>query len=209
MTSTSRRRVIIATALLAAVPALAACGAGTDANTSSAYAPTEANVLIDGEGSAKTYGRNGIKIAQAFALGPDSGQQIASGGSVPLYISMVNDGDGADTLESVAINDRSATSVKGGAIQLPPGQLVNTGRPSQIILEGVQKPLRGGESISLTLRFSNAGDIAMRIPVVTRSREYASLSPAPSAAPSTSATPSGTPTPTPSATPSTDPTADS
>ncbi|GII67330.1 hypothetical protein Skr01_74150 [Sphaerisporangium krabiense] len=204
MTSTSRRRVIIATALLAAVPALAACGAGSDANTSTAYAPTEANVLLDGE--AKTYGRNGIKIAQAFALGPDSGQQIASGGSVPLYISMLNDGTGADTLESVAINDRSAASVKGGAIQLPPGQLVNTGRPaSQVVLEGVQKPLRGGESISLTLRFAKAGDIAMTVPVVTRSREYASLSPAPSAP----ATPSTTPTPSPSATPSTDPTADS
>ncbi|MEV6982535.1 copper chaperone PCu(A)C [Sphaerisporangium sp. NPDC051017] len=205
MTSTSRRRVIIASALLAAGPALAACGAGSDANTSNAYAPTEANVLIDGTESAKTYGRNGIKVAQAFALGPDSGQQIAPGGSVPLYLSMVNYGTNSDTLEGVAVNDRSATSVKsGGPITLPPGQLVNTGRPaSQVVLEGTQKPLRGGESLSLTLRFTNAGDIAMTIPVITRSREFASLPPAPSPSPSptASAVPSTSESATPDASP--------
>ncbi|RCG31904.1 copper chaperone PCu(A)C [Sphaerisporangium album] len=186
---------------------MAACGAGSDANTSNAYAPTEANVLIDGADSGKTYGRNGIKIAQAFALGPASGQQIAPGGSVPLYLSMVNYGTNSDTLEGVAVNDRSATSVKsGGPITLPPGQLVNTGRPaSQVVLEGTQKALRGGESLSLTLRFTNAGDIAMTIPVITRSREYASLSPAPS--PSPSATPSAVPSASQTATPAASPTA--
>jgi copper(I)-binding protein len=207
VTSTSRRRVIAVAALLAAAPALAACGAGSDANTSNAYAPTEANVLIDSNGTSKTYGRNGIKIAQAFALGPDSGAQIAAGGSVPLYLSMVNYGTAADTLEGVAITDKSATTVRSrGPITLPPGQLVNTGRPaSQVILEGTQKALRGGESLSLTLRFTNAGDIAMTIPVITRSREYASLSPAPSAVPS----PTITPAPSLSATPSPDPSASS
>ncbi|MEV7966592.1 copper chaperone PCu(A)C [Sphaerisporangium sp. NPDC088356] len=204
MTSTSRRRVIAVTALLAAAPALAACGAGADANTSNAYAPTEAHVLIDSNGTAKTYGRNGIKIPQAFLLGPDSGAKIAAGGSIPLYLSMVNYGTTADSLEGVAVADQSAASVKtGGAIALPPGKLVNTGRPtSTVILEGTQKPLLGGESIAVTLKFANAGDINMTIPVITRSREFSSLSPAPSAVPS--ATPSATTSPStsPSATPS-------
>ncbi|WP_248962546.1 copper chaperone PCu(A)C [Sphaerisporangium perillae] len=209
MTSTSRRRVIIVTALLAAAPALAACGAGTDANTNNAYAPTEANVLIDSNGSSKAYGRNGIKIAQAFLLGPESGAQIAAGGSVPLYLSMVNYGTAADRLEGVSVAGQAAASVKApGVISLPPGQLVNTGRPaSQVILEGTQKPLYGGESLTLTLRFATAGDIQMAVPVVTRSREFAGLPAAPSAAPSASATPA--PTTSPSTTPSADPTANS
>ncbi|MFC7381923.1 copper chaperone PCu(A)C [Sphaerisporangium rhizosphaerae] len=208
MTSTSRRRVIMITALLAAAPALAACGAGTDANTSNAYAPTEANVLIDGNGSAKTYGRNGIKIAQAFLLGPESGAQIAAGGSLPLYLSMANYGTAADRLEGVAVAPQVASSVKApGPISVPPGQLVNSGKPAQVILEGTQKPLYGGETIQLTLKFANAGDIPMNVPVVTRSREYAGLPAAPSAAPSASATPA--PATSESATPTPDPSADS
>ncbi|MFC4590639.1 copper chaperone PCu(A)C [Sphaerisporangium corydalis] len=194
MTSTSRRRVIAAAALLAAVPTLAACGAGSDANTSNAYAPTEANVLIDGTaGAGKTYGRNGIKIAQAFLLGPDAGAQIAQGGSVPLYLTMVNYGTSADTLQGVAVADQSFASVKAqGSITLPPGQLVNTGRPaSTVVLEGSKKPLYGGENLAVTLKFANAGDIDMAIPVVTRSREFTTLSPAPSAPPA-AATPSPT-----------------
>ncbi|MFC4530248.1 copper chaperone PCu(A)C [Sphaerisporangium dianthi] len=204
MTSTSRRRVMMITALLAAAPALAACGAGVDANTSDAYAPTEANVLIDGGGSAKIYGRNGIKVAQAFLLGPASGAQIAAGGSVPLYLSMVNYGTAADQLEGVAVSPEVATSVKAsGAISVPPGQLVNTGRPSQVILEGTKKPLYGGESLRLTLKFAKAGDIQMNVPVVTHSREYSTLP----AAPAASATPA--PTTSESATPAPDPSADS
>ncbi|WP_214413798.1 copper chaperone PCu(A)C [Sphaerisporangium fuscum] len=208
MTSTSRRRVIIVTALLAAAPALAACGAGTDANTNTAYAPTEANVLIDSNGTTKTYGRNGIKIAQAFLLGPDAGSQIAAGGSIPLYLSMVNYGTNADTLQGVAVADQSASSVQSpGPIALPPGRLVNTGRPvSQVIVQGTQKPLYGGENVRLSLKFTNAGDIEMTVPVVTRSREYTALSPAPSTPPSTSATPQATPS---AGTPTPDPTASS
>jgi copper(I)-binding protein len=206
VTSTSRRRVIAVAALLAAAPALAACGAGSDANTSNAYAPTEANVLIDSNGTSKTYGRNGIKIAQAFLLGPQSGAQIAAGGSVPLYLSMVNYGATADTLQGVTVAGQGTASVKApGPITLPPGRLVNTGRPaSQVILEGTQKPLYGGESLALTLKFANAGDIQMAVPVVTRSREFADLPAAPSAVPSPTAstlpaTPSATPSPNPSA----------
>lgn len=203
MTSTSRRRVIAVTALLAAAPALAACGAGTDANTSNAYAPTEANVLISGDGAAKTYGRNGIKIAQAFLLGPDPGSKIAAGGSLPLYLSMVNYGTAPDNLEGIAVTDQSATSVKSpGSITLPPGKLVNTGRPaSQVFLQGTQRPLSGGESLALVLRFTNAGDVQLNVPVITRSREFAGLPLAPTEAPtpapttSPSALPSATPTP--------------
>jgi hypothetical protein len=207
VTSTSRRRVTVVTALLALSPALAACGAGPDANTSNAYAPTEANVLVDSGGSARTYGKNGIKIPQAFLLGPDSGARIPAGGSLPLYLSMVNYGAAPDTLNGITVAGQGNVTVKApGPLTLPPGQLVNTGRPmSEFILQGTPKELLGGETLSLTLSFSKAGNITMAVPVVTRSREYSSLSPAPSTAPTPSATPAATVSPTPTA----DPTASS
>ncbi|MDH2426987.1 copper chaperone PCu(A)C [Sphaerisporangium sp. TRM90804] len=212
MTSTSRRRVILVTALLAAAPALAACGAGADANTSNAYAPTEASVLIASDDSGKTYGSKGIKIPQAFLLGPEPGAQIAVGGSLPLFMTMVNYGGRPETLSGIAVADQSVTSVRTpGSITLPPGRLVNTGRPvSQFVVEGAKKPFSGGETVALVLRFANAGDVRLTVPVITRSREFASLAPAaPAASPSTSPTPASPASPaapettaSPSATPS-------
>ncbi|MFC6080216.1 copper chaperone PCu(A)C [Sphaerisporangium aureirubrum] len=211
MTSTSRRRVTVVTALLALSPALAACGAGPDANTSNAYAPTEANVLMGSSGSAKTYGRNGIKIPQAFLLGPESGARIPAGGALPLFLSMVNYGAAPDTLNGITVAGQGGGTVKApGPLTLPPGQLVNTGTPtSKYVLQGAPKELLGGESLVLTLSFSNAGDVNMIVPVVTRSREYSSLSPAPSTAPSTAPTPTATAVPSTSATPAPDPSASS
>ncbi|GII79718.1 hypothetical protein Sru01_47000 [Sphaerisporangium rufum] len=200
MTSSSRRRLIVAAALLGAAPVLAGCGSGATANTSTPYAPTEAGILLDGDGGG--YGRGGIKIPQAFVLGPESGAQIPAGGSAPLYLTMVNSTGRPETLEAIAPDDKSASSVKlPSPISMPPGKLVNTGRPaSQVTVEGVRAPLRGGESLVLTLRFSGAGDVRMRVPVVTRSREFSSLSPAPEASPSGSPTPGPVVTPSPTAT---------
>ena len=75
-----------------------------------------------------------------------------------------------------------ATAKVTAPIQLPSNQLVNTGKPSpQIMLEGISKGLRGGESIRLDLQFANAGVVSMNVPVVTRSREFKDYPPAPSA----------------------------
>ena len=209
MTSTSRRRVTVVTALLALSPALAACGAGPDANTSNAYAPTEAGVLMESSGSAKTYGRNGIKIPQVFLLGPDSGERIPAGGSLPLYLSMVNYGTAPDTLNGITVAGQSGAKVTApGPLTLPPGQLVDTGRPtSDFVVQGTDKELLGGETMTLTLSFSNAGDITLSVPVITRSREFSTLSPAPDTAPSTAPAPTATTPAEPSATPTADPTA--
>ncbi|WP_030451584.1 hypothetical protein [Herbidospora cretacea] len=180
MTTTSRRVIAIA-AFLAAAPALAACGAGTDANTNKPYAPTESQVLIrDGQ-----YGVNGMKISQAYMLGPDPGGQIPAGGTVPLYLSLTNDGTAPDVLTGVTPDPNAATAAQGGGVQLPVGTLVHTGTgPNpQIQVQGVKSVLRGGESIPLTLKFQNAGEITMVVPVITRNREYATLPPVPGAVP--------------------------
>jgi copper(I)-binding protein len=198
VTRTSRRRLFAVAALLAAAPVLAACGAGEDANLAQPYSPTEAAHAT----------KNGITITQAFVLGPDSGATIAPGSAAPLYLTMVNGNPTADQLIGITTDAQMATSAKAAqAITLPPGVLVNTGNPSpQIVLDGTKTALYGGESTRLTLRFQNAGEIMMDVPVITRSREFDSLPPAPSPSPSTAASTSASATPAPSASTSASPT---
>ncbi|KAB8175121.1 copper chaperone PCu(A)C [Microbispora catharanthi] len=181
------------------MPALAACGAGFDANTNVPYAPNEAGVLYDGDG--KAYGKNGVMIPQAFILGPDSGQQLAAGGSAPLYLTLLNSTGTADQLTSIVPEEQKATSVKvQSPIDLQPGTLAKT---PGVTVEGLKTALRGGESIKLTLQFKNAGDVALTVPVVARSREFATLPPAPTALPTASPLATGSPVPSDTATPET------
>ncbi|GAA2690168.1 MULTISPECIES: copper chaperone PCu(A)C [Nonomuraea] len=185
---TSRRWIIAAAAFLAA-PVLAGCAAGFDANTNQPYAPNEAAALIQ-DGS---YGTRGIKIPQAFVLGPDSGAKLAQGGSAPVYLHVVNTNGAADQL--VGVVAAGLGNVKLAApIALPSNQGVNTGKPTpQIMIEGLTKPLSGGESVKLDLQFANAGVVPVTVPVITRSREYMAYPMAPGATPAP-------PKPTPSAT---------
>ncbi|GAA1015789.1 hypothetical protein Aple_010210 [Acrocarpospora pleiomorpha] len=194
MTSTSRRRVIAVAALLAAAPVLAACGAGDNANTNQPYAPTDAQVLIS-HSSDSVYGERGMRVSQAFVLGPDSGGQIPAGGAAPLYLVLTNQNPAPDSLVSVTPLPDQATSVKVTApVQVPPNTLVNTGQPSpQLAVEGLKNALRGGETLRLTLKFQTAGDITMDVPVITRSREYATLPPVPGALPAPSPVASASP----------------
>ncbi|MEU4542320.1 copper chaperone PCu(A)C [Nonomuraea dietziae] len=185
---TSRRWIIAAAAFLAA-PVLAGCAAGFDANTNQPYAPNEAAALIQ-DGS---YGTRGIKIPQAFVLGPDSGAKLAQGGSAPVYLHVVNTNGAADQL--VGVLAEGLGNVKLAApIALPSNQGVNTGKPTpQIMIEGLTKPLSGGESVKLDLQFANAGVVPVTVPVITRSREYTAYPMPPGATPAP-------PAPTPSAT---------
>ncbi|MFE3455240.1 copper chaperone PCu(A)C [Nonomuraea sp. NPDC059194] len=185
---TSRRWIIAAAAFLAA-PVLAGCAAGFDANTNQPYAPNEAAALIE-NGS---YGVRGVKIPQAFVLGPDSGAKLAQGGSAPIYLHIVNTNGEADSLVGVAAEGLGTVKL-AAPIALPSNQGVNTGKPQpQLMIEGLSKPLSGGESVKLGLQFANAGSVTVTVPVVTRSREFAQYPAAPGATP---APPTPTPTET-------------
>ncbi|NRQ33194.1 copper chaperone PCu(A)C [Nonomuraea sp. NN258] len=171
-----------------AAPVLAGCAAGFDANTNKPYAPNEAVALIE-KGS---YGsERGIHIPQAFILGPDSGAQLAYRGSAPIYLNMLNAANTADTLQAVSVGDLGTVKLKA-PIQLPSNQLVNSGKPEpQIMIEGLSKGLRGGETFRVDLQFANAGVVSVNVPVITRSREFLDYPAAPGA--------TAAPTPTPSA----------
>ncbi|MFI6320916.1 copper chaperone PCu(A)C [Nonomuraea sp. NPDC050556] len=182
-----------AAAALIAAPVLSGCAVGADANTNKPYAPNEAAALIhDG-----AYGTRGIKIPQAFVLGPDAGAQLAKGGSAPVYIQVINTNGAPDTLQAV-VAEGAGTAKLAAPIALPRDTAVNTGKPSpQILIEGLTAPLSGGESIRLHLQFQNAGAVTINAPVITRSREFKDLPAAPGATPAPIvATPSPSATPT-------------
>ncbi|MFG1753459.1 copper chaperone PCu(A)C [Streptosporangium sandarakinum] len=194
MTRNSRRWAIAAAAFLAAAPVLAGCGTGEDANTSKPYHPTE----------AVTVRQNGIDISQAFFLGPEPGSKIQAGGAIPLYMSLVNSARTADQLVGVGIDPAVGTAKIPAPVELKTGQGVRIGTPTPtIVVEGLKQPLGGGESIKIQLQFANAGIIPVTVPVITRSREFATLAPAPggdqsstpSASPSEGATASPSPSP--------------
>ncbi|WP_326635409.1 copper chaperone PCu(A)C [Streptosporangium sp. NBC_01755] len=184
MTRNSRHRAIAAAAFLAAALTLTGCGAGSDAITNMPYSPTEAL-------SVKT--KEGIDISQAFFLGPDSGGTLPAGAATPLYLSLVNT-NGPDELVGLGVDPALGTAKVSAPVPLPQNQLVSVGKPTPtILIEGLKKPLRGGEAIPVQLQFANAGVVQLTIPVITRSREFTAYPQVPGA----SAAP--TPTPTPSA----------
>ncbi|MBB5138775.1 copper(I)-binding protein [Thermocatellispora tengchongensis] len=203
MTRTSRRWAIAATAFIVAVPVLAGCATGFDANLSKPYSPTEARVT-----AAK-----GIHISRAFLLGPEQGATLPQGGAAPLYISILNSNRNPDQLVG-ATADGVGTVKIASPITLPNNQMVSTGQaPSSgaqaasVTVESLAKPLSGGEYVTINLQFSNAGVIPVSVPVIPRTREFSTYPPASvaptatPAAPDATATPGATVTPTPTGTP--------
>jgi len=190
VTRTSRSRVITAAAaFLAAVPALAGCGVGFDANTIKPYAPTEATAVTS----------RGITISQAFLLGPEPGGQLAPGENTPLYMAITNTNEGTDTLVGATTEDGIGKVKIESPIQLPQNTLVHTrdesGGPSRVVIEKLYRVLTGGEYVTVNLQFNNAGVVPISVPVIPRSREFATFPPAPaSESGEETATPSPAPT---------------
>lgn len=187
MTRTSRSRVITAAAaFLAAVPALAGCGVGFDANTIKPYAPTEATAVTS----------KGIAISQAFLLGPEPGGQLAPGENAPLYMAITNTNEGTDTLVGATTEGDIGKVKIESPIQLPQNTLVHTrgesGGPARVVIEKLYRVLTGGEYVTVNLQFNNAGVVPISVPVIPRSREFATFPPAPASAEEETATPSPT-----------------
>jgi copper(I)-binding protein len=180
---------------LAVIPAVSACGAGEDAQTSQ---PTQ---LTEG---VNVTTKNGVAVRNLFVLGPPPGQKINPGSAATLYASVVNDSADAQPDRLVGISApgvAQAAQIQGGGIDLPYQRLVQLGVSSPtgittplITLQGIAMPLSGGESLKMTLQFEKAGALQVAVPVVPRDGSYTTYAPAPlitqPATPATPATPS-------------------
>ena len=194
MTRCNRRMLFGVLAVL--VPALAGCEAGFNAPTLE-YHPA-------GFGSYKTM--NGISISNAFVLGASPNGPVVAGGRAGAFLTIT--AQNGDRLLSVsAPGTASSVTITGGSVNLPSRELVDMSGPvPQVVLAGLANPLQGGETVALSLKFAEAGTIALRVPVEPHAYEYATFSPPPTPSPSpakkkanpsasASANPTATPTP--------------
>jgi copper(I)-binding protein len=188
VTHWTRRLLVGAVAVL--VPALAGCEAGFNAPTLQ-YHPASNGVSVL---------NNGIAINNLFVLGPELNGTLPSGGQAGVFLSL--EASGTDKLVSVSAPGTAASvNLAGGPVDLSPNTPVNLSGPQPaIVLTGLSKPLRGGQTIQLVLDFANAGSVSLQVPVEPRSYEYLTFSP-PAASPTATTTPktSGGPSPSPTA----------
>jgi copper(I)-binding protein len=182
-TTVARRAMFGAIALL--VPALAGCEAGQNAPTLDFHpASNGAHAVV-----------SNLSINNVFVLGPSNGTTLPVGSSAGLFLGLYNSGGSTENLVSVSAPG-TATSVKleKGSVSVTPGSsALLTGPQPEVVLTGLTRALSGGQSITVTLDFSNAGPVTLQVPVEPHDFYYGTFSPAPSASTSPTAKASATP----------------
>ena len=171
MTRWNRRMLFGVLAVL--VPALAGCEAGLNAPTLD-FHPAAFGAYAT---------KNGISISNAFVLGPSPNGPVVAGGRAGVFLSVT--AENGDRLVSVsAPGTANGATIAGGSVNLPSQAPVDlTGPVPKVVLTGLANPLQGGDLVTLTLTFAEAGTIAMTVPVQPKAYEYATFSPPPTPLP--------------------------
>jgi copper(I)-binding protein len=165
VTRWKRRMLFGALAVLA--PALAGCEAGFNAPTLE-YHPAAFGAYAS---------KNGVSISNAFVLGPSPGGPEVAGGRAGAFFAITAQ-NGDKLVSASAPGTASAVQIIGGPVRVPAAASVTlTGPVPRVVLTGLASPLRGGELVTLTLTFAEAGTIAMTVPVQPKAYEYATFSP--------------------------------
>jgi copper(I)-binding protein len=165
VTRWNRRLLFGAMAVL--VPALAGCEAGLNAPTLQ-YHP--ANF------TANTT-QHGISFSNLFVLDTANNGEGVAGGRAGVFFSLYAQNN--DRLVSIsAPGTASSVNIAGGSVNLPADDLVDLGGPvPKVVLTGLINPLAGGQTVSLSFTFAEAGTITISVPVEPKSFEYATYSP--------------------------------
>ena len=166
-------RCLLLGAIAMLVPALAGCEAGADAPTLAFHPASLGTTTVV----------NGVRIDDAFVLGPALGSSLPVGGQAGVFMSLTTPNH--DQLVSAAAPG-TATSVTltNAPVTLPAGALVDMSGPApQIVLNNLTSPLSGGETVELVLTFTTAGIVTLQVPVEPAAYEYTTYSPPPPPAP--------------------------
>ena len=175
MPAPTRVRVGLAAALLAALPALAACGAGRSAVTA------HERSAVDGAQAD----RGSLQLRNVYLAAPASGTEWAAGSDVPLVVYVVNRGEADQLTGASAPGVAASVELTPSSIELGVGGLLRTSAdpsttmaiqqasakvPTSIVLKGLTKRLLPGQTVPITLTFQRAGDVTMQVPVATSSQ---------------------------------------
>lgn len=135
-----------------------------------------------------------LSVRGAFVLGPPpSAEPYPPGSDAALYFSVVNPTGETDYLVDASTPAAASTVVSSPGtdrIVIPPSDPsagdrdhVDVGRPPYspytVTLTALERPLRIGDIVPVTLTFSNAGVLTVDVPVTPRDGFLATLSPAP------------------------------
>ncbi|MBK3647376.1 MULTISPECIES: DUF461 domain-containing protein [Streptomyces] len=199
MSSSLRRGALAAAAIAFSIASLAACGAGSDAQTLQVK-PDNAAVKV---GDIQV--QNALIITQ-----PD----LQSTGPAVISATVFNNGKTAQTLDSITLPGTGKTAelkpAKGsGPLTVPAhGSIVIGGEGNaSASLPSSREAVKDGNAQKITFTFSTTGDVSLRGFVVPAESYFTKWGPstipttAPSATPTKGA--SGSPTPSNSASPST------
>ncbi|WP_405735140.1 copper chaperone PCu(A)C [Streptomyces sp. NBC_00028] len=193
MSSSLRRGALAAAAIAFSIASLAACGAGTNAQT----------LEIKPDNAATTVGD--IKVQNAVVITqPDQ----ESTGPAVISATLFNNGTSAQTLDTIAVDGGGTAALspaKGkGKLTIPAGgSLVLGGKGNATaVLENSGEAVQDGNAQKVTFSFSKTGDVSLKAFVVPAQSYFEKWGPTemPSAPAETSASP--TESATGSATPS-------
>jgi copper(I)-binding protein len=171
VTRWTRRLLLGAIALL--VPVLAGCEAGQNAPTLEFHPASNGTSTVV----------NGIKIDDAFVLGPAIGSSLPVGGQAGVFLSLSAE-NGDRLLSASAPGSASSVTLTNGPVALPAGAVADMSGPApQIVLNGLTSPLSGGETVQLVLTFTTAGAVSLQLPVEPAAYDYTTYSPPPAPTP--------------------------
>jgi copper(I)-binding protein len=190
-------KIRLAGAIAILIPVLAGCEAGLNAPTS------EFHPAAFGGYVSPTPGTTGITVSNAFVLGAGLNQTLPTGSDASVFLSVFTTAPGGDELTKITTSSAASVTIDNAPVSLTSDSVARvTGPTPQIVLNNLTAPLSGGQTITLTLDFANAGDIPVQVPVESHAYAYATYAaPAPAApTPTDTATADATATPNPDST---------
>jgi copper(I)-binding protein len=191
VSSSLRRGALAAAAIAFSIASLAACGAGSKAQT----------LEIKPDNAATSVGD--IKIQNAVVI---TQPEPESTGPAAVSATLFNSGRTAQTLDSIKVEgiDRPATlkPAKGsGPLTVPAGGSVILGGKgnASAVLESSREAFKDGDAQPVTFTFSKTGDVKLEAFVVPAEGHFSQWGPTevpktPTAEPGASESPSGSPT---------------
>lgn len=167
---TALMRALAAAGAAAAVVALAACGSEQPPSVTAPGAPqTVASEPASGGLSVDV--NSDVDVINARVPVPSAGSTTAQ-----LEVTMASTNiAGPDTLRSVTspvaravVLTSDGHAVTGITVPVANGSSVSTGppNPDRIMLTGLSRPLRAGQSVTISLVFARAGRATLQVPVV-------------------------------------------
>jgi hypothetical protein len=150
-----------AAAVLTLAGLLSGCGAGFDATSAKAYAPSDGIMADTGD----------LRILNALVVAS------ASYSSGVVVATIANDGTKADKLTSMTSPDGTVDLTGDGTI--PAGGAVSLSAGSELSATISSLTSLPGETITLHLRFSRADPVTIHTIVVPSTGPYATITPAP------------------------------